>query len=182
MIQFPVMTEHVVKKSKPLEIITDLEKIKNAAVEKQPENEDFIVFLKRQNSAATDSAVHRLNKAISEQIDCKQCGNCCNSLLIHITDEEAVNLARHLNITPGEVAERYIEESPGGQKLMSAVPCHFLKNKMCTVYEQRFSDCREFPHLHKPDFTRRVSGIFMYYEMCPIIFNVMEQLKTELNF
>jgi len=66
--------------------------------------------------------------------------------------------------------------------IMNKMPCHFLKENKCTVYEQRFSGCKEFPALHLPDFTERLFTTFMHFERCPIIFNVVEQLKLQLNF
>ncbi|MBV9989122.1 MAG: hypothetical protein JO301_15695, partial [Chitinophagaceae bacterium] len=45
-----------------------------------------------------------------------------------------------------------------------------------------FAGCREFPALHVPGFRNRLFTTFMHYERCPIIFNVMEQLKDVIGF
>jgi hypothetical protein len=50
------------------------------------------------------------------------------------------------------------------------------------VYENRFSSCREFPHLHKPGFNTRLFETFMHYNICPIVFHVVEKLKQALAF
>ena len=60
------------------------------------------------------------------------------------------------------------------------IPCHFLADNICTIYPQRFHECREFPHLHKPGFVQRFPGTIMHYARCPIIFNVIEELKRQL--
>ena len=75
-----------------------------------------------------------------------------------------------------------IEESAEGQLIMNTIPCHFLSGSSCNIYEDRFTECREFPHLHKPHFTSRLFGTMIYYGMCPIIFNVVEQLKDAVHF
>ena len=78
--------------------------------------------------------------------------------------------------------EKFIEESQGGQLIINTIPCHFLADNKCTIYENRFTECRDFPHLHKDGFTARYFNTIMYYHMCPIIFNVVEVLKEELGF
>jgi uncharacterized protein len=163
-------------------LLTDLNKIKNIAEEKQVENDRFRVFLKQQDRNYIDSIVHPLNDEITPQIDCTDCGNCCRSLMINVTKEEAEALANRLQLSLTTVKEKYIEESGEGQLIINTIPCHFLSGSSCSIYEDRFNECREFPHLHKPHFTGRLFGTMMYYEMCPIIFNVVERLKVALNF
>lgn len=161
---------------------TDLKKIKAIALQKAAENDLFRIFLKQQDSNQIDQMVHHLNDTITSEIDCTQCGNCCKSLMINVTREEAVALAAQLQISLTAVKDKYLEESEQGQLIINAIPCHFLKGTSCSIYKHRFTECREFPHLHKANFTGRLFGTFMYYEMCPIIFNVVEKLKIELDF
>lgn len=152
------------------------------ADEREEENDDFRIFLKMSSRNDIDDIVHELNDTITPQIDCTQCGNCCKSLMINVTTEEAESLAINLN-TPVEILkEKYLEVSEQGQMLINTIPCHFLNDTKCTIYENRFSDCREFPHLHKDRFTSRLFSTLMHYSICPIIFNVVENLKKELNF
>jgi len=165
-----------------VQLITDLERIKILSAEKEIENDDFRLFLKQQNGVDIDTVVHQLNDEITPQIDCTQCGNCCRSLMINVTPEEATSLSNRLQLSISEIKEKYIEESEQGQLIMNTIPCHFLSGSVCSIYEDRFTECREFPHLHKPHFTGRLFGTMMYYSMCPIIFNVVEQLKVAVNF
>ena len=163
-------------------LVTDLTKIKQIAEEKQAENDLFRDFLKQQDDEAIDSMVHTLTETITPQIDCTQCGNCCKSLMINITKEETDQLASHLQISETQLIDQYIEQSEQGQMIINTIPCHFLKETSCSIYEHRFTEFREFPHLHKPHFTGRLFGTMQYYEICPIIFNVVEQLKEALDY
>jgi Fe-S-cluster containining protein len=163
-------------------LVTDLKKIKSIAAEKEVENDRFKIFLKQRDAVAIDTIVHQLNETITPQIDCTQCGNCCKSLMINVTITETDSLAAKLNMSLQDVKEKYIEESEQGQLIMNTIPCHFLAGTSCSIYENRFNECREFPHLHKPNFTGRLFGTLMHYEMCPIIFNVVEQLKEAVSF
>jgi Fe-S-cluster containining protein len=102
--------------------------------------------------------------------------------MINITQPEANALAAHLQQPLADVKAAYIEESLQGNMIMNTIPCHFLEGTKCSIYEHRFTECREFPHLHRPGFTKRLFGMLMYYNMCPIIFNVVEALKKETGF
>lgn len=152
------------------------------AEQRQEENDAFRAFIKNKDGNTIDKIVHRINNTITPQIDCTQCGACCKMLMINVTIEETKNIAGHLEITTAAFKEKYIEESEQGQLIMNSVPCHFLEDNKCTVYEQRFTECREFPHLHKKNFSGRLFGTLMHYAMCPIIFNVVEELKVEMGF
>ena len=102
--------------------------------------------------------------------------------MINVTSEETEIVASHLEMTKNDFTNKYIEESLGGQKIINTIPCHFLSNDKCTIYESRFNECREFPHLHKPNFCDRLFGTLIHYSICPIIYNVVEQLKIETDF
>ncbi len=102
--------------------------------------------------------------------------------MINISETEANTIAKHLDSTRTDFDDQYIEKGSNGMMIMNKMPCHFLNENQCTVYENRFSGCREFPALHLPNFTGRLFTTFMHYERCPIIFNVTEQLKKELSY
>jgi len=163
-------------------LILHLETIRQLAAEKENENENFRFFLKEQDGEAIDKRVQRLNEWVTEKTDCTSCGNCCKSLLINVTTNEAESLAAHLQTSLETIKERYLDVSPGGKMVISSIPCHFLQGTKCSIYENRFEGCREFPHLDRPNFTQRLFGTMMYYGTCPIIFNVIESLKQELEF
>ena len=163
-------------------LLTDLKQIEQIADENETENDRFRIHLKQQDSEQIDVIVHQLNEQVTQQVDCTLCGNCCKSLMINVTSEEASSLAVHLQISVDDAKEKYIEESDQGQLIINTIPCHFLSGTTCSIYQHRFMECREFPHLHKPHFTRRLFGTMMHYGICPIIFNVVEHLKVELGF
>lgn len=163
-------------------LIQDLSILQYAAICNEEENQHFKTFLKRHNSRQVDEIVHDLNTIISPQIDCTQCGNCCRSLMINVEPDETADLSAHLNIPLNRFKDMYIEESEQGQMIINTIPCHFLNNNKCSIYEHRFNECREFPHLNKTAFTSRLFGTFMHYGRCPIVFNVIEELKIRLSF
>ena len=126
--------------------------------------------------------VSRLDQRISPRINCTDCGNCCKSLMVLINDTEADNLSRHLGQSREDFDQAYLEKGSNGLMIMNRMPCPFLIDRKCSVYEHRFEGCKEFPALHLPHFKQRLFTTFMHYERCPIIFNVVEQLKDEMSF
>ena len=161
---------------------TDRSIIAVLATEREAENDAFRLYLKNSNSKETDLLVQELNSEIEPQIDCTSCGACCKVLMINVKKAEAQNLASHLKISETDFKNKYIEESQQGQLIINQMPCHFLEDSRCTVYEHRFTECREFPHLHRDNFKDRLFGTLIHYAMCPIIFNVVEALKTKTGF
>ncbi len=102
--------------------------------------------------------------------------------MIVVTNEEADKVSQVLNTTREAFDRSYLEKGGAELMLMNSMPCSFLKENSCTIYENRFEGCREFPALDLPDFKKRLFSHFMHYSRCPIIFNVIEQLKIDLDF
>lgn len=140
---------------------------------------DYLVSL---DSTSLDQMVFELEASISAKVDCTKCGNCCKSLMITVSEPEAENLAEVLNLERNNFDKQYLEKGMHGLMLINTIPCHFLAENKCTVYEHRFEGCREFPALHLPHFQKRLFTHFMHYQRCPIIFNVIEHLKNKLLF
>ncbi len=163
-------------------IIIDRNQIQQIATQKQEENEAFRSYLQKIDDNLLDKYVHKLNVLIEPQIDCTSCGGCCRQLMINVTPEENIEVAAHLNISTQHFKEQYLEVSQQGKMIMNTIPCHFLTDNKCTIYQNRFTECRSFPHLHENNFKGRLFGTLIHYAMCPIIFNVIEALKIETSF
>lgn len=157
---------------------TDLAVIARHSATNESANELLKERLLRIDSEVLDNTVYSLYEALSPQIDCTACGNCCRSLLINVEKEDARVLAGYLDISIDQFRKTYVEESSSGElSVMNKIPCHFLKDNMCTVYAARPAECREFPGLHRPGFNQRLFATFMHYGRCPIIYNVIEGLR-----
>ena len=166
----------------PPQYITDLDFIAAEAEARAEENDHFLRSLRTLDADALDATAHLVNNEVSSAIDCTECGNCCSRLVINVTGPEVKGLAGTLGISERETRELYIEESMGGNCFVNTIPCHFLSDKKCTIYTGRFTECREFPHLHKLGFKARLAGTLNYYGTCPIIYNVVEVMKRKTGF
>lgn len=163
-------------------IVTNLTEIQQLAADKQTENEAFRAYLSGLEGDQVDDKVAQLNTEIEATINCRSCGNCCKSLMIVVENDEADIVAEQLGETRISFDEKYLEKGTNGMMLINNMPCHFLRDNSCTIYEHRFAGCREFPALHIAGINKRLFTIFMHYDRCPIIFNVFELLKKETGF
>ena len=102
--------------------------------------------------------------------------------MIVVGETEANDLSDHLKQSREAFDAQYLEKGINGLMIVKTMPCNFLVDNKCAVYEHRYEGCREFPALHIPHFKKRLFTIFMHYGRCPIIFNVAEALKKQLNF
>jgi len=151
--------------------------------QKEDENIYFRMFLKGQDPDKVDRIVHRINKEVTAQIDCQQCGNCCKTLKPCVSEYEIDRLAQIKNMAAGEFTLQFVEtDNFDGVKFLKDAPCIFLNDKSCSVYPDRPKDCRSYPHTHKHGFTSRTIGMIHNYSVCPIVFNVLERLKQALNY
>ena len=165
-----------------LPVTSDREFIKKQAEVYEEENDAFRLYLKGLDSEGLDKKVNEINNFVTPQIDCTVCGACCRQLMINVTEEEKIAVANHLNISPLQFKDKYLEESLQGKLIINTIPCHFLSDSKCSIYENRFTECSAFPHLHESNFKGRLFGTLVHYAMCPIIYNVIEQLKIEVGF
>ncbi len=165
-----------------MELETDLNWLKEMALDRQEENLLFREFLLVMDSDALDARVHALNGKVSAAIDCTTCGNCCRSFIVSLDDADKKRLQGHLEISAETMDRKYLERSQMGQWVFSHIPCSFLKDNRCTVYAGRPGDCRDYPHLHQDRINAHLQAILASYGICPIVYNVIELLKEETGF
>ena len=168
-----------------MHIETDLNIIKNNSEIREEENFEFRFFLKGQDSDKIDKIVHKLYREVLEYIDCTKCANCCIELETCFTKEELDLLTKHLNIDTEEFINKSTKPDQFGDKdkfFLNSKPCKFLTDKKCTIYELRPEECNSYPYLHKDNFNSRLIGVIENYAICPIVYNVYELLKQEMNF
>lgn len=159
-------------------------RIKKLAKKKEKANWEFRSFLKRADLSdeALDAMVLRLYREVAGRIDCRACGNCCKYLIPFLTPDDVRVLARHLHLPPADFMAQYLVEDASGEGLrFKDQPCPFHVGNSCTVYASRPRICRTFPHLEKNGFRYRLNQVCCNCAVCPIVYNVYEQLKKTLS-
>ena len=165
------------------QIETDLLKIKYFATVRENENIRFRAFLKSKSSTEVDNIVHRLHKEIAAQIDCTLCGNCCCQLKPELHEKDIIILSQIEKITPENYIDNYCEKDDFDNDIyLKTIPCRYLEGKKCSIYDSHPEECRRFPYTCEDGFISRLFEMLNFYEFCPIVFNLMEKLKGELEF
>lgn len=113
-------------------------------------------------------------------IDCTTCANCCRTLEPELSEEELQQLLTLRQETHKHLQTKFVGFDPvRGIHYLTPV-CTFLTDNKCLVYADRPSACREYPRLI-PDLKFRWKKTIEDYAICPIVFNTIEQLKTDLR-
>lgn len=129
--------------------------------------------------AALDALVEEVVAPIIAAIDCTACANCCASIDVYLTPEDADRLAEALNLPVADVIARYIDREAAAcveewGKFRHS-PCAFLEGKLCRHYIHRPDACRAYPAL-TPDFRWTLADTLAGAGRCPIIYHVLDAL------
>lgn len=165
-------------------LIRDIPTIERRAAEHETEDLHFRSFLKGRLSwsdSRLDAAVQETADRVWERIDCRQCANCCRTMQVEIDDDDIARLAPRLGMSVEEFHEKYVTMAVFDEKILKTQPCVFLgEDNTCSVYDDRPKVCRDFPYLHAKDFRSRTYMMIDNTAVCPIVYNVWNELKEDL--
>jgi Fe-S-cluster containining protein len=163
-------------------------KLRVLAQQKEEENEQFRRFLKVYCNLEPDEIDERtfeLTRRVWAGIDCKSCANCCRELQPTFDDADVDRVAGRLGMDRQTFIATYLETTESGSDKpwhTRTTPCPFLKDNLCSIYEDRPSDCSGYPYLYAPNLVGRMWGMIDRTFTCPIVYEVMEALKRSVGF
>ena len=166
----------------------DLVQIRQRAKEKEDENWKFRAFLKGEcdlEAEEIDRRVFAITRRVWAGIDCTSCANCCREVHPTFSEKEVDRLALRLGLDRGRFIQKYLERAEGGREKpwqTRSKPCPFLKDNLCSVYEDRPADCSGYPYLYEPEFVFRTMAMIERAPSFPIVYEVLEKLKESLGF
>ena len=165
-------------------VLTDLVQIRRLGEKKRDENERFRRYIK--THGCNDKKFRMMAQEIQDQIDCRQCANCCRVGTTGISDRDVQKLAKFLRISPADFIRNYTEQSEEESRILkrNADGCVFLSGNDCTVYEARPDICVRFPHLVRGEgsIAFRMWAFIDRASFCPITYNVLEAFKAQTRF
>jgi len=170
----------------PDKLIRDIPLMQRYARHNAGEDLAFRAFLKGRlnlSNKELDAMVQETTDEVWKQIDCLACGNCCRTLQIVVDDKDIQRLSQRLKMTPQQFSRQYVETDSSRTHYLKSTPCSFLgEDNRCSVYADRPQACHDFPYLHAADFRQRTLMTIDNTAVCPIVFNVWQQLKERLKF
>lgn len=164
---------------------TDPKRVEKLALQRERENLQFRAWLThgRIGRSRIDDLVHELNEQVSKQIDCCACANCCRTSYVEVRKKDILRIAKALGKTKAAVVREHLDFNVEEESYwLKGLPCKFLIDNKCSIYDARPDDCRSFPHLHKKDFPGRSLTAVENCSVCPIVYNVFERLKERLHW
>jgi uncharacterized protein len=121
-------------------------KRENAIKRSGKEEKESLVKTKKKRKLMDDSLIFEKKK---ELFECAKCGNCCSEPgYVFLNLKEAQIMAKTLGMGYSEFEEKHMRKA-GHQNVLKTPysgGCIFWKDKKCTIYEARPSQCRTFPY------------------------------------
>jgi uncharacterized protein len=80
-----------------------------------------------------------------------------------------------------QFTDSYLEPTEAGSDnpwQTRSTPCPFLKDNVCSVYEDRPADCSRYPYLYEKDFVFRTLGMIEGTFTCPIVIRLIFLFNT----
>ena len=155
------------------------EELKVLVKQNQKETNAFLQILIKKKPKNLDEQFHLLHHEAFELFNCLNCANCCSSISPIITQPDLERLARHLKIKPSEFLQKYLLMDEDGDFVFRQTPCPFLgSDNYCSVYESRPKACREYPHTDRKKMIQILNLTQKNCEYCPVVYEIVEELKT----
>jgi Fe-S-cluster containining protein len=171
----------------PSDIVTDLDTIRQLAAQHHDDFEVMRYMLEADDDLddrLLDARVDAVAAPIIAAIDCTRCANCCRSLDVYLTEQDAHRLAEGIHIPVDAVITRYVDRDSAAEVeewgKFSSRPCAFLQGRLCTVYHHRPESCRLYPAF-TPDFRWTLADTIAGTALCPIICNTLIALLDQVD-
>lgn len=117
-----------------------------------------------------------------QKVDCTTCANCCKTMTPIYLQEDIDRIAKHLGMSSQAFFDKYLEvEEDTGSTINNQLPCIFLVDDKCSIYEVRPIDCAEFPHHYKRPFDDYNETFIQNVYRCPATFELVSNLKKRIE-
>ena len=159
----------------------DADKLLNAAKEKEAENKKYFQTLRKRKPKRLDLLMQELHEEEFERTDCLTCANCCKTTSPIFTDKDIATISKKLRMNIVDFTKQYLRMDEDGFMVLQSAPCTFLnEDNTCLIYEFRPKACREYPHTNRKKFMGITDLTIKNAEICPAVFNILEELKKRL--
>lgn len=143
------------------------------------ENHTFFKKLKVRGPKNLDSLFHVAHHSVFEKTDCLTCANCCKTTSPIFYQHDIERAAKSLKLKPGEFLQKYLEMDEDGDFVLKRAPCPFLsRNNYCSIYQDRPTACREYPHTNRKNMRQILDLTFRNTLVCPAVLEIVERLKA----
>lgn len=159
----------------------DLGKIKKISEEKEEENFRFRSLVKQIDYNHNEFL--KITKSVHNQINCRECANCCRVLSPVLEESDINRISAHLSMNSNTFMRNYLKkDKEEGKYKIAQKPCPFLTGKDCSIYSFRPKECVKFPHLLKREpITIRMLTFLGNASICPIV-RILMKVDTPASY
>ena len=139
-------------------------------------------FLSRADKNKILRELPSLHEEAFEQVDCLTCANCCKNYSPRFKTPDIKRISKTLSMKESVFIDTYLNIDHEGDYVLKSKPCPFLgSDNLCSIYEDRPSDCRRFPYTNEDVFVKRQQLTLKNISFCPAAYYVVERLMQEIK-
>ena len=158
-----------------------LQNLPELAAEKHTENKKYFAKLKKKNPKRLDLLMQELHDKEFERTDCLSCANCCKTSSPIFTNKDIARITKHFRMKERDFIQQFLHRDEDDFMVLQDAPCTFLDgDNSCSIYDVRPKACREYPHTNRRKFIQLTGLTLKNTEICPAVFNIVEELKRKL--
>ncbi|GHU72593.1 Fe-S oxidoreductase [Clostridia bacterium] len=152
--------------------------LKEIAKGYENENIKFRTFLKNHaKQDELDEQFATLHNELFASYDCCKCHNCCEFYSIEVDSSDIARAAGFLDMTTEVFTDKYTKDGE------IKAPCPFLQDSgRCRIQPVKPDECVGYPYTDKPDRMAGLMGVINFAEVCPVVFEIVQQLKRIYGF
>jgi len=158
-----------------------LEELPKKAKEKHLETKKYFAKLKKKKPKRLDLLMKDLHDEEFAKTDCLACANCCKTTSPIFTEKDISRISKYLKMKERNFVDQYLQRDEDDFMVLKEAPCTFLdSDNTCFIYDVRPKACSEYPHTNRRKFIQLTNLTLKNTEVCPAVYNIVEELKRKL--
>ncbi len=158
-----------------------LEELPEKAKEKHLETKKYFAKLRKKKPKRLDLLMQELHDEEFLKTDCLTCANCCKTTSPIFTEKDISRISKYLKMKERNFVDQYLQRDEDDFMVLKEAPCTFLdSDNTCFIYDVRPKACSEYPHTNRRKFIQITNLTLKNTEVCPAVFNIVEELKKKL--
>lgn len=160
----------------------NLEAFHKKAQVKKESNKKFFNALKKKTPKQLDSLFHIEHAEVFSRTDCLTCANCCKTTSPIFYQRDIERAAKALDLKPGVFIQTYLYMDEEGDFVLKTAPCPFLDpNNYCSIYNDRPTACREYPHTDRKNMRQILDITYRNTLVCPAVLEITDAVRQKLE-
>jgi uncharacterized protein len=140
--------------------------------------EKYMQWLKRKHPPKLDVTISAIHDAVFAKTDCLQCANCCKTTSPIFYPKDIERAAKALRIKAVDFEAQYLRIDEDKDFVLQSSPCPFLQeDNECSIYENRPTACREYPHTNRKNFVQLTELTYKNTLVCPAVVQIVKRLQ-----